>query len=40
MKVVAAEADREEREHKLRVEADVADQVVTNVKAQTEDIKR
>jgi hypothetical protein len=40
MKVVAADADAEEREHKLRVEKDIADQVVSNVKEQTEDIKR
>lgn len=40
MKVVAAEADAEERKHKLAVEADIAEQVVNNVKEQTEDIKR
>ncbi len=31
MRVIAAEAEKEEQDNKLRVEKDVADQIVTNI---------
>lgn len=38
--MIDAEAEKEDREYKLRVEADEANQIVTNMKEQTEQIKK
>jgi hypothetical protein len=35
MKVIGAEAEKEERLNKIRIESDVANQVVSNIKKQT-----